>query len=158
MQSFFGNVEGSLVTDDPVSCLRPDLSIQQVKLSSQFCRQHSLASRIMKDWPGFEEEGAHQSRTGKLNVLLGPEAHREMLWRAEEKSTMSVRDLLWSWHHAWIWEAGKMVTGDSQWYFFNNFRKPSGFSILGASATPFTWLCCQAITLQSSRLLKTCVR
>ena len=35
MQSFFGNVEGSLVTDDPISCLRPDLNIQWVKLSSQ---------------------------------------------------------------------------------------------------------------------------
>lgn len=35
MQSFFGNDEGSLTTDDPISYLRPDLNIQQVKLSSQ---------------------------------------------------------------------------------------------------------------------------
>lgn len=64
MQSFFGIDEGSLRTDDPISCLRPDLSIQQLNSAHKVRHQHSLASQIRKTDQVLRNKGLSKVEQG----------------------------------------------------------------------------------------------
>lgn len=136
---------------------RPEHSA--VKLSSQSLSSTQFGLSDQKDRPGFEEQGAHQGRTGKLNLLLGPEItgrrcgelRRNLPCTSETSCGADIMFGLRSWEKGNLVETGGDIA-------LTTSGKLLGFSILGPSATPFTWLCCQHITLQSSRLLKTHVR